>query len=287
MANVNEPATDPATGQAGLPPTLRTVLCDLDGVVWLAREPIPGSADAVARLRAAGCRVVFVTNNSGDRIASHEEALAAIGIEAAGDVITSAQAAALLVDAGERVLVCGGEGVVESLGERRALVVDDGPCDVVVVGIDRRFDYDRLTRASRAVRGGARLIGTNDDATFPTPSGPIPGGGSIVAAVATASGVAPVVAGKPHGPMVTLARRVAGPIDAGSALVVGDRPSTDGAFAGAIGCGFALVRSGVTGPGVRLPPGVGPTPVLDVADLAAVADAVVQVLDRAASRPAR
>jgi HAD superfamily hydrolase (TIGR01450 family) len=285
MANVNEPVLDSATEQTGLPTTLRTVLCDLDGVVWLAREPIPGSVDAIERLRAAGCRVVFVTNNSGDRVASQETALAAIGIEAVGDVITSAQAAALLVDAGERVLVCGGEGVVEALVDRRALVVDDGPCDVVVVGIDRRFDYDRLTRASRAVRGGARLIGTNDDATFPTPSGPIPGGGSIVAAVATASGTAPVVAGKPHGPMVTLARRTVGPLDASSALMVGDRPSTDGAFAAAIGCGFALVRSGVTGPGVRLPAGIGPEPVLDVADLAAVADAVVEVVGRAPRRP--
>jgi HAD superfamily hydrolase (TIGR01450 family) len=274
MANVNQPAPD----HAGIPPTLRTVLCDLDGVVWLAREAIPGAADAIERMRSAGCRVLFVTNNSGDRVASQEDALAAIGIEAVGDVITSAQAAALLVDGGERVLVIGGDGVNEALVERRAVVVDDGPCDVVVVGIDRRFDYDRLTRASRAVRGGARLIGTNDDATFPTPSGPIPGGGAIVAAVATASGSDPVVAGKPHGPMVTLAQRVAGPLDADTALVVGDRPSTDGAFAGAIGCGFALVRSGVTAPGVRVSAGVGPEPVLDVADLAAVADAVVQVL---------
>ena len=273
MTNVTEPLASRSlpTGRR-----LRTVLCDLDGVVWLAREPIVGSSEAVERLRAAGCRVVFVTNNSADLLATQEEALRAIGIPAAGDVITSAQAAALLVDAGERIVVCGGEGVVEALEARRARVVATGPCDAVVVGINREFDYDVLTTVARAVRGGARLIGTNDDATFPTPNGPIPGGGSILAAVATASGVIPVVAGKPHGPMVTLARRTVGELDPATTLVVGDRPSTDGAFATALGCGFALVRSGVTGPGDRLAADHGPTPALDVRDLAAVADAVVE-----------
>ena len=273
MTNVTEPRTIESL-PTGRP--IRTVLCDLDGVVWLAREPIAGSSDAVARLRAAGCRVVFVTNNSADLVATQEGALGAIGIPAAGDVITSAQAAALLVDAGERIVVCGGEGVVEALEARRARVVATGPCDAVVVGINREFDYDVLTTVARAVRGGARLIGTNDDATFPTPNGPIPGGGSILAAVAMASGVTPVVAGKPHGPMVTLARRTVGELDPATTLVVGDRPSTDGAFAAALGCGFALVRSGVTGPGDRLAPDPGPPPALDVRDLAAVADAVVE-----------
>ncbi|MEI7548082.1 MAG: HAD family hydrolase, partial [Actinomycetota bacterium] len=85
------------------------VLCDLDGVVWLAHQPIPGSVAAIARLRAAGHRVVFVTNNSAALIEGHEAALERIGIPAVGDVLTSAQAAALLVDPGERALVCGGE----------------------------------------------------------------------------------------------------------------------------------------------------------------------------------
>lgn len=269
MTNVNSPPEHQSAWTS--PP--RTVLCDLDGVVWLARQAIPGSADAIARLRAAGCRVLFITNNSGDRVADQEAALAAVGIPAEGDVLTSALAAALLVDRGERVLVCGGVGIVEALERRGAIVVDTGPCDVVMVGIDRRFDYDRLTRAATAVRGGARLVGTNTDATFPTPDGPIPGGGAIVAAVATASGTTPVVAGKPHGPMATLVRRHLGGLDPATTIMVGDRPSTDGEFAATLGCGFVLVRSGVVAPGAPLDPD-GPTPVLDVTDLAAVADAV-------------
>ena len=68
--------------------------------------------------------------------------------------------------------------------------------------------------ASRAARNGARLIGTNDDATYPTPDGPIPGGGAILASIVTAAGVVPIVAGKPHEPMADLVRATIG--DAGS-----------------------------------------------------------------------
>jgi len=113
---------------------------------------------------------------------------------------------------------------------------------------------------------GARLIGTNDDATYPTPEGPIPGGGAILAAVATASGVEPAIAGKPHAPMVELVRRRLG-ADLDGSTVVGDRPSTDGRLATALGVRFALVLSGVTKEG-DLP--VDPEPTQVVADLSSL-----------------
>jgi glycerol 3-phosphatase-2 len=216
---------------------------DLDGVIWLADQPLPGAADAVARLRAAGERVLFVTNNSYARVGDQEAKLARFGIPAQGDVVTSAMAGATLVEAGERVLVCGGPGIVEAVRGRGAEPVHEGDADVVAVGFHRDFDYERLRVAMQAIRGGARLVATNDDATYPTPDGPIPGGGSIVAAVAYASGVTPVVAGKPYQPMADLVRTLAG----GDGTVVGDRPDTDGVFAKTIGYRFALVLSGVTG----------------------------------------
>lgn len=295
MTNViGTPAPNPSTSST----PVHTVFCDLDGVVWLAKEPIAGAADAVARLRESGCRVLFVTNNSADLIATHEDALDTIGIPAGGAVISSAQAAATLVEPGERVLALAGPGVIEALTARGALMVDAGPCDAVVVGLLRTFDYDGLSLAATAVRRGARLIGTNDDATFPTPAGPIPGAGSLLAAVVTASGAIPEIAGKPYAPMVRLARRVIAAGDdpddedrSSGMLVVGDRPSTDGAFAAALGCGFALVRTGVTPPdassaweGAERAPGSGGhlDVVLDVADLAAVADSVVAARRRPA-----
>ena len=250
----------------------RFVLCDLDGVVWLSRIAIPGAPDAIEALRASGRRVLFVTNNSFSLVADQEAALAAIGIPAEGDVITSAQAAAFLVDPGETALVCGGPGVVEALEARGATAVREGDADAVVVGFHRDFDYERMRIASDAARRGARLIATNDDATYPTPDGPIPGGGAIVAAVATAAGVAPSIAGKPHRPMADLAKQRCGPAFSGStAVMVGDRWSTDGLFAAALGCPWALVRSGVTLPGAD----PGGTAELDAADLAGVAAAIL------------
>jgi HAD superfamily hydrolase (TIGR01450 family) len=218
-------------------------ILDLDGVIWLAGEAIPGAADAVARLRAAGERVCFATNNSSQRLADQEAKLASFGIPAEGDVLTSAMAAALLLQPGDTALVCGGPGVEEALERRGVRTIREGDADAVVVGFHLDFDYARLRAAHASVAHGARLIGTNDDPTYPTPDGPIPGGGAILAAVATAAGVAPTVAGKPYAPMASLVHELAGD---GPHVVVGDRPSTDGLFAVAIGAPFALVLSGVT-----------------------------------------
>jgi len=247
------------------------VLCDLDGVIWLAHQPITGSVEAIARLRANGRRVLFVTNNSATRLEVQEATLERIGIPATGDVLTSAQAAALLLEPGERALVCGGEGVVQALEQRGVTAVSDGDADAVVVGFHRTFDFDGLARAARAVRRGARLIATNDDATYPTPDGPIPGGGSILAAVERATGLSATVAGKPYRPMAELVIAALGQAATRAAVMVGDRPSTDGLFARTLGCAYAHVRSGVTPPGTV----VDPTPDLEADDLAAVATLLV------------
>lgn len=245
---------------------------DLDGVVWLGKEPIPGSADAVARLRSAGQRVLFVTNNSAACIADQEEKLASLGIDAHGDVVNSAGAAASLLEPGSSAVVCGGPGVVEALEVRGVEVRQEGPADAVVVGFHRDFDYQRLRVAHWAVANGARLIGTNADATFPTPDGPIPGAGSILAAVATAAGVEPEVAGKPHEPMAVLVRSLVGEDDL---IVVGDRVNTDGGLAVLLGARFLLALSGVP---TSVDPDAEPAPDAVGADLA---ELVTEELGRA------
>lgn len=238
---------------------LAPILCDLDGVVWLSHDPIPGSVEAIAALRNLGHRVLFVTNNSFAKVAVQEEVLNSISIPALGDVLTSAGAAATLLQPGQRVLVAGGPGVVEAVEQAGAIVagrtdddstleqqmISDGNIDAVVVGFHRTFNFDSMRRASAAVRAGAKLIGTNNDATYPTSTGVIPGGGSILSAIATASGVDPIVAGKPFAPMGDLVRRTLGTTDLSNCWMVGDRYSTDGAFAKQIGAKFALVTSGV------------------------------------------
>jgi 4-nitrophenyl phosphatase len=256
-----------------------TVLCDLDGVVWLAHEPIAGSVAAVGDLRRGGRRVLFVTNNSAATLSDHEQALADVGIPAAGEVVSSAMAVAALVSVGERVLAAAGPGVVEALERAGAEVVMNtgapllGAVDAVVVGLHRDFDYDRLAVAAEAARRCGRLIGTNTDSTYPTPAGLLPGGGSILAAITSASGVEPIVAGKPHQPLATLVESMvaasSGSFVGDRVLMVGDRAETDGLFAERLGCRFALVRSGVSTPGMPIAHAARID--LDVDDLAAIA----------------
>ncbi len=177
-------------------------------------------------------------------------------------------AAASLMQPGERVLVCGGRGALDALVDRGVEAVDashddGGAFDAVVVGLHLDFDYARLAAANRAVRAGARLVATNDDATYPGEHGLTPGAGSLLAAVVTASGVDPIVAGKPYAPMVELVRALAGP----DGVAVGDRADTDGRFARALGYRFGLVLTGVT-TAADLP--VAPEPDATEDDLAAL-----------------
>jgi HAD superfamily hydrolase (TIGR01450 family) len=247
------------------------VCCDLDGVVWRGDEPIPGSAGAVAQLRATGLRVTFLTNNSSGRVGDYVGKLGRMGIDAEpADVGSSAQAAAGLLagslPSGARVLPCAGAGVIEAMDASGFRIVDRRPADAVVVGWHREFDFERLRLASDAVRGGARFVATNVDPTYPVAGGLVPGAGALVAAVATAAGARPEIAGKPHAPTVELVRRRFG----AHGVVVGDRPSTDGALADALAWPFALVLSGVAGSvGEELIP--DPPPPFLAADLAQLA----------------
>ena len=255
------------------------VACDLDGVIWRGDDPIAPAADGIVQLRGAGLRVAFVSNNSNSPVADVVAKLERMGVPAEPeDVVTSAIAAAWLLGQslapGARVLACAGPGVREALAAEGLTAVDDGPAEAVVVGFHREFDYDALDRASHAVREGARFVATNLDATYPVPGGLIPGAGALVAAVATASGSTPEVAGKPEQPTVDLIRARFGTIG----VVVGDRPTTDGALADALGWPFALVLSGVTA--ALAPPGgeaiPDPEPPFVGDDLGALAAALIE-----------
>ena len=214
---------------------------------------IDGSAMALRELQDQGVSVWFVTNNSNKPPSHYLERLQHAGIPHGGQMITSAQAAASLVERGERVLICAGPGVHQAVLEVGAVPIENAPehgeenVAAVVVGLHTDFDYARLDRAARAVRAGARLIGTNSDATFPTANGEAPGGGAILAAVEAASGLRAVLAGKPNLAMVNILRqRIGAAFDPKSSVMVGDRYTTDGRFAERLGCRFLAVSTGVT-----------------------------------------
>lgn len=237
---------------------------DLDGVIWRGSDTVPGSPEAVAALREAGIPIAFVTNSAMRTPAQVAAKLAHHGIpDAEPEVVTAAMAAATMVEAGERVLAIGSEGLTAALTDVGAELVNDGPADAVVVGITMSFDYDDMTRAMRAVGAGARFIATNTDTTYPSHDGLLPGNGALVGAIAIATGTEPEVAGKPHDPIALLVRERLG--DAG--LMVGDRADTDGLFAESVGYEFGLVFSGVTAPS-DLP--VVPRPIATAPDLRAL-----------------
>jgi glycerol 3-phosphatase-2 len=220
-----------------------TWVIDLDGVMWLAGEPITGSPEAVARLRGAGIRTVFATNNSSPTDEDLLERLRRAGITASvSDLVTSAHAVATMLAPGERAVVVADPGVRAALEARGVREVEEGPADAVVVGWTRRFDFELLAKGATWVRAGARLVGTNDDPSHPTPTGLLPGSGALLAAVASAAEVQPEVAGKPFPPMANLISSRFADVR----VVVGDRPSTDGLLARRLGVLYALVLSGVT-----------------------------------------
>ena len=228
------------------------LVCDLDGVVYRGDEVIPGAPEAIARLRAAGVRLLFCTNNSRSTVTEYTNKLGRLGVEIEPEeiltsAVVTAEALAARGFAGKTAIVVGGDGIKGALSDVCISVKDDPSVtisDLVVVGWDPGFTYDAMQRAATAVRQGATFIATNDDATFPSADGLWPGAGSILASIERASGGRAEVMGKPHPPMMDAAQKRLG--DAARIAIVGDRVDTDLAGGAARGWTTILVLSGVT-----------------------------------------
>ncbi|WP_028644077.1 HAD-IIA family hydrolase [Nocardioides sp. URHA0020] len=225
-------------------------MLDLDGVVYISGDAVPGAAEHLAAAREAGMRLAFITNNAArppERVASH---LRDLGVAAqVEDVVTSAQAAArLLLDRfgeGARVLCLGADGLVEAL--ESAGLVPVGPEDeaaAVATGYGPDVQWSAIMRAAVRIRDGLPWVASNTDHTIPTAFGVAPGHGVQVAMLRDFTGVDPVVAGKPERPLLDeTIRRVGGE----RPLMVGDRLDTDIEGALRIGLDSLLVLTGVTG----------------------------------------
>lgn len=228
------------------------VMFDLDGVVYIGGEAVPGVAGAIERLRTAGAHVAFVTNNASRRAETVAAHLVDLGVPARPeDVVTSAQAAAgLLADqhgAGARVLVMGADGLVQAVSEVGLQPVLD-PEDDDVVGVVTGYGPDvvwkDLMRVAVRIRDGLPWVASNTDLTFPAAFGIAPGHGTQVAMLRSFSGREPVVAGKPSRPLLDeTIRRVEGQ----RPLMVGDRLDTDIEGAHVAGVDALLVLTGVSG----------------------------------------
>ncbi|MHB8344549.1 MAG: HAD-IIA family hydrolase [Ferrimicrobium sp.] len=223
-------------------------LIDLDGVVWRFNDAIPGAGEAVRLLREAGHSVYFVTNNSTLSRGDYVTKLARFDVTTSEDrIITSAMAAAYLLDETDTVLIIGEPGLVDEIRAKCTStylpveVPKDFKPSVVVVGWYRKFSYSDMEAACIAIRAGARFIATNRDATYPKGGIIIPGTGALVASISASAEVEPTFAGKPDYAMVAL---MASELH-GESVMVGDRLTTDGRFAHRLGAHFIHVTSGI------------------------------------------
>jgi glycerol 3-phosphatase-2 len=241
------------------------LLLDLDGVVYIGSSPIPGAPEALNRAKQAGAHLAYVTNNASRTPAAVAGLLTSMGAPATpDDVVTSAQAAArLLADKlppKSKVLVIGATALRLAVRERGLIPVSSAAENpsAVVEGYGPGLDYSAFAEGGVAVRAGAIFVATNADSTLPGPRGTQPGNGSLLRVIAHATGVDPIVAGKPEPP---LHRESVIRTGARHPLVVGDRLDTDIEAAYNTGTDSLLVLTGVDNPrsAVLAPPHRRPT----------------------------
>jgi glycerol 3-phosphatase-2 len=229
----------------------RSIAFDLDGTVYLGDEVVPGAPQTLEAVRGLGIEVCFLTNNAVRPPEAVAEKLSRLGVKAApNEVLTSAHAVVRLLGGeealhGKGVLVVGGRGLHEALEIAGAKLLDPDTwrsAEVVVAGLDPKLTYEKLRAATLAIAAGARFVGSNADANLPTPEGPWPGAGSVLALLSVATGTHPEIAGKPERALFETVAEAVGP---GPRLMVGDRPDTDLAGASPLGWATALVLTGV------------------------------------------
>ena len=228
---------------------LRALIVDMDGVLYRGSTPLPGAQAFLDWLAERGFPHLLLTNNSTLEPQAYERKLAAMGIHVpATRILTSGVATADYLAHNfpprTRVFVIGESGLVSRVAEQGFTLTDREP-QVVVVGMDRAFNYAKLRTAALAIRAGARFVATNPDRTLPTEAGDEPGAGSIIAALEAATSKTPLVIGKPEPYMLEMAlTRLKQPPELSA--VLGDRLETDILGAQRLGLPSILVLSGVT-----------------------------------------
>jgi len=221
---------------------------DLDGTLFRGEEPIPGAVEAVARCRASGKMVRYLTNNSSQTRDTFTAKLRRLGFEAHDEEVYSSAigTAAFLRDSALRTaFVVGERGLSETLNSA-GIATESRTYDAVVAGICKTFSYDLLNSAMQHIRAGAKFVATNTDPTYPMEAGQfIPGAGSIVAAIQACAEAEPFVVGKPNPYLIDLILRDAG-VHAAECLVIGDRIDTDIEAGVRAGANTLLVLTGAT-----------------------------------------
>jgi len=227
----------------------KSVISDMDGVIYRGGKLIPGAEKFVERLINRPEPFLFLTNNSEQTPLDLKIKLERLGIHGVTEenFITSAMATAMFLKNQKpkaRVYVIGGGGLINELYNVGFSISETEP-DYVVVGKTATFNFEMIRKASRLIEGGAKFIGTNPDVSDPTENGNEPACGALLAAIETACGQKPYIVGKPNSLMMMLATKKMG-VHADDTIMVGDRMDTDVVGGMEAGMTTALVLSGVS-----------------------------------------
>ena len=224
-------------------------IIDMDGVLYRGNRKIDGADRFIEFLQKKKIPFVLATNNSTRTRDMYVEKLRNMGINVdRNNIITSAYVTAeILKKERERAmaLIVGEIGIFEEIrriGWKTLDYREWKDAEYVIVGMDTTLTYEKLKAGCLAINKGAKFVATNDDRNFPSEEGLIPGAGSMVAALETATGKKARVMGKPNEPYVSVIKSILG---SGELWVVGDRIETDMAMADKLGAKKILVLSGV------------------------------------------
>lgn len=230
---------------------IKAVISDMDGVLWRGDMALPGLSEFFALLEARGWPFVLATNNSSKTQLDYVNKLAGMGVAGVPEqaIVTSGTATMAYLQKhyapGSAMHVFGGPGLFANVEQAGFRLSNDGDVQAVIAGLNREMSYQTLWQATTLILKGADFIGTNPDTTYPTPDGLAPGAGSMLAALQAASGVEPLIIGKPHPPMFETALALLGSAP-NETLMIGDRLETDIVGAQRLGIQTALVLSGVS-----------------------------------------
>ncbi len=251
----------------------RGYVFDLDGTVYLGDALLPTAGETITRLRALGCRTVFLSNNPTHRAEDYAAKLTRLGLPTdLGDILVSTQVLVRFLQErmpGARLLVLGETPLVNALVAGGFEITREAAgVDAVIASFDRTFAYPKLQAAFDAIRAGARFFATNGDRFCPVPGGGEPDAASVIAAVEACTGVAcEAIVGKPsrHTSEAILAMLDLPPADC---LMTGDRLETDVRMGLDAGMSAAIALTGATTPEIVAASPIRPTYVLErLADL--------------------
>lgn len=224
-------------------------LIDMDGTLYHGSTPIDHAKEFIQYLQNSNRKFAMITNCPGSSAIDLVKKLIRMGIEVdEGNILTSGQATASYISDNKiaaRVYLIGNKALEAEMLKKNIQIVNADP-DYVVVGYDKHFNYEKMKKAVNYILGNAKFIVTNNDYTIPDGNTFIPHTGAIAICIEKATGINPLIIGKPEKYMLEAVQMNLGCNKDEQCIIIGDRLDTDIAMGIRHGIPSYLVMTGVT-----------------------------------------